>query len=194
MIDFSCCEVEKAFKRLYGENGVHSISPIVKSYNQSFANDGKTVYYGAFANPNEVMNLTYRGMAIANTGNDILFDHVDGFLYDSFTGYEIRLKNLLSELPQPVVMVNVILDDAALNGWTEDVEVGGYALNIGNNDVPLSVFEGGTAAISNVGEVEISLDSGGTGANSSINIGIGDLTVDGGTGAYSITIYMFGFS
>nr|WP_293300651.1 hypothetical protein [Allomuricauda sp.] len=192
MIDFSCCEVEKAFKRLYGENGVHSISPIVKSYNQSFANDGKTVYYGAFANPNDVMNLSYRGMPVANTGNDILFDHVDGFLYDSFTGYEVRLKNALGVLDSRVV--KIYLDDTNLNGWPVDVTIGGNPLSVGANEFGYAIVANGLTVNENTDEVQIDLDGGGATKSDVIGINEGNILYDFEVGEYYISIYLFGVS
>ncbi len=98
MIDFSCCEVGKAIRALYSENEVISIKPIVKSKNDSFHNDGKTVYYGSFHNPNNAIGLKYRDLSILETGVDILFNQVSDPVYDAFSGYEIRLKNALTSL------------------------------------------------------------------------------------------------
>lgn len=98
MIDFSCCEVGKAVRALYSENEVLSINPIIKSKDDPFYNDGKTVYYGSFHNPRNDIGLLYRDLPILETGVDILFDNVPNPIYDTFSGYEISLKNALTSL------------------------------------------------------------------------------------------------
>ncbi len=192
MIDFSCCEVEKALKELFRENVVQSITPVIKSYNQTFPNDGKTVYYGKFNNPNEAMNLSFRDMAVVNSGTDILFDYVDGFLYDSFTGYEVRLKNQLGTLDNRVV--TIYLADTNLNGWPVDVTASnGQVLQVGANVFPYTDVANGLDVTSNVEEVRLSLDMAGTDPSHTKSLNEANIQLNGGTGEYYVELFMHGF-
>lgn len=192
MIDFSCCEVEKALKELFRENVVQSITPVIKSYNQTFPNDGKTVYYGKFNNPNEAMNLTFRDMAVSNSGTDILFDYVDGFLYDSFSGYEVRLKNQLGTLDNRVVSIFLIDDN--LNGWPVDVTASnGQVLQVGENFFPYPDVVKGLDVTSNVEEVRLSLDMEGTELSYIKQLNEADIKTSQATGKHYIQLFMHGF-
>ncbi|MGX1930197.1 hypothetical protein [Flagellimonas sp. 2504JD4-2] len=94
MIDFSCCEVEKAVKSLFSDNEVLRVSAIIKSYGQTFADDGKTVYYGFFTNVGDGHQAMYGAYPLASD-SVTLFSRVLNPRYDFFQGYEIRLKNNL---------------------------------------------------------------------------------------------------
>lgn len=192
MIDFSCCEVEKALKEQFSENIVEAVTPVIMSYNQPFANDGKTVYYGKFNNPNDVMNLSFRGIPMEKGGEDILFDYVDGFNYDSFSGYKVRLRNNLTPIDSRVV--KIYLDDGNLNGWPVDVTIGGTPLNIGANDFNYAIVANGLTVNENTGEVQISLDGGGAGKVDVINLNEGSIQYDYEAEEYYITIFLYGVS
>lgn len=193
MIDFSCCEVKRAFEALYSDNEVLSVNPIVKSANQStFLNDGKTVYYGAFQNPDNTIGLSYRDLPVVKDGVDLLFNKVTVPKYDTFSGYEIRLKNVLTSLDDR--QVAIVLDDSWLNGWPVDVELNGTSLSLGPNYFPYSEISKGVQLISNAVETELTLDSGGTGAQSTLNITEADI-IDGGEGVgYFVEVFLVGFS
>ncbi|RIV68706.1 hypothetical protein [Flagellimonas aequoris] len=96
MIDFSCCEVNKAVKDLYSDNEVISIKPILKPINDSFANKLETVYYGKFSNPKDGQLVLYNGNEVGQA-DYILFNKVINPAYDFFQGYEVTLKNALLE-------------------------------------------------------------------------------------------------
>lgn len=97
MIDFSCCEVQKAVKALYSDNEVLSINPILKPYGESFEVGLTKVYYGKFTNPDPGQIVSYRGQQI-EFDDWILFNDIENPLFDFFQGYEINLKNGLPNL------------------------------------------------------------------------------------------------
>ncbi|WP_424989029.1 hypothetical protein [Flagellimonas sp.] len=140
MIDFSCCEVEKAVKTLFADNEVLGIDPIIKSYSQPFQNDLRTVYYGRFTNPAASNNLAYAGTPLIN--NDwTLFTSVENPEYDFFQGYAIRLKNAL---PVPVVdFGDTNLIDAAMLENPASALYINWVLDTGNYPLVKFSFQNG---------------------------------------------------
>ncbi len=108
MIDFSCCEVNKAVKDLFSDNEVISVKPILKPFNNSFANKMETVYYGKFSNPKEGQLVLYNGNEVGKA-DYILFNKVFNPEYDFFQGYEITLKNGLIEL---TLAINILFHES----------------------------------------------------------------------------------
>ncbi|MAO16079.1 MAG: hypothetical protein CMH44_04270 [Muricauda sp.] len=126
MIDFSCCEVGKAVRALYSENEVLSINPIIKSKDDPFYNDGKTVYYGSFHNPRNDIGLQYRDLPILETGVDVLFNNVSNPTYDTFSGYKISLKNALGSLDNRTLKVVYNTDNLGgySSGFIDQIKYG----------------------------------------------------------------------
>jgi len=192
MIDFSYCEVKAAITALFAESEVLSISPVVKSYNQPFENDGKTFYYGAFNNPSIEMALTFRGMPVINNGVDMLFDGVTGVSYDTFSGYQIRLKNPLESLDTRLVSLYVAGD--YLNGWPLGLSFNGVDLVTGDNWFPYQLIAKGLQLTSTTPEVTLTMDAGGTGAVQTLDITETDIIYDEGLNEYYVEIFPVGVS
>ena len=156
MIDFSCCEVQKAIKGLFADNEVLSITPIVKAYGQPFEDD--RVYYGAFANP-QGQTVKYRGHEIDDSNIDILFNVVENPAYDTFTGYEVRLKNQLTELYTPSMLtINVVIDSSA-DPWGPDLKLDGVSI-VDGHQIPYSVAEAGFTLSDAAAEIGIRINGG----------------------------------
>lgn len=144
MIDFSCCEVQKAVKALYSDNEVLGIYPIVKPKGEKLINDSKTIYYGIFTNPSVDTFLSYEGNLLENNGVQF-FDSAENALFDFFQGYQINLKNKLSKkVVSPYLTINLYYDDFVPVPQKLEWEFQGQILEMNDGyKIPISVLDGG---------------------------------------------------
>ncbi len=191
MIDFSCCEVGKAFASLYSQNEVLSVNPIIRATNQPFVSDGKTVYYGSFHNPSNGIDLKYRDLAVNENGVDVLFTKVANPIYNAFSGYEVRLKNALTSLDDRILKVVYNFDNLAAQFYPYvDNYVNGQSIDDGDT-IASNLIDSGFELSSNAAEVNVAV----IGTNPAPTINVTPLDIEGAynaaTGVYELQIWLF---
>ncbi|OQD41507.1 hypothetical protein BUL40_15630 [Croceivirga radicis] len=189
MIDFTFCEIEKAFKGLYSDNEVISITPIIKGANEPFSFNPKTVYYGKFANIADASTLLYKLTEIEKGVEDILFTRAESLVYDSFTGYRVQLKNSLEDF-KPKPKVSIYFDFTHSDGHPAHTTLNGAPIVQGHNIFEMDEVIGQTL-------VNVSHNYGLTltpeySDEQTLLISLSDMTFNSGLNRYQLVVYAWG--